>query len=119
MKKLVKEKYEKVLQPAWNSQAFVDSLRIVWNEIPENDQLLRKAPVDFAGTKAGELMGRADFVALWKESAEMGLAVFNAFIAIAPKHPQPHRGCTNSNIDTVALGTGAWCGFCAQHFVKQ
>jgi hypothetical protein len=102
LKQLAKKKYEAALPNGWNSMAFCDSLRIIYDETPENDRLLWDVAISFAGKKAKELMDRGEFVKLWKEKGEIGLAVFRAHLL--------SNGCQNNTPTTAPLNSLAAFG---------
>jgi len=85
LKLLSKTKYEALLPSHWNSSAFIDSLKLIFDETTENDRLLKDVVVDFAGGKSRELMERSEFVNLLKDNAEMAVEIFKASLLKAPK----------------------------------
>lgn len=139
LKQLAKKKYEAALPTGWNSMAFCDSLRTIYNETPENDHLLWDVAISFAGKKAKELMDRGEFVELWKEKGEIGLAVFRAHLlsngcqnnkpTTAPSNPFgtfgnpttragtcPTGGTAHALFVTTGRSRSWWCGACREAF---
>jgi len=82
LKVLAKEKYEKALPNGWNSAEFCTSLRQIYEETPESDHLLWDVAINWAGKKAKELMDRGEFVELWREKADLQLAVFRTYVSL-------------------------------------
>lgn len=92
LKNLAAKKYEELLPVAWNSASFCTSLKRIYEGTPDSDRLLKDVAIQFAGSKAKELMDRGEFKVLLKENGEIGLEVFNAYIAVCNPPPPMTEG---------------------------
>jgi hypothetical protein len=125
LKMLAKKKYKEALPNGWNSEAFCKSLKMIWEETPEDDTLLWDVASKYAGKKAKQLMDRGEFATLCKENAEIGFAVFRAFVSSNPGHLEPvylrPAGCPDigaSHAPNVGKGrrTKYYCYICSKGF---
>lgn len=89
LKQLAAKKYKAALPNGWNSAEFCTSLMLIWEGTPESDTLLWDIACKFAGKKAKQLMDRGEFITLCKEDAEIGFAIFQAFVFANPDHLEP------------------------------
>ena len=78
-------KYHKALPNGWNSQAFVSSLRVIYDWTPESDRKLWDVTVSFAGSKATELMDRGKFVELCNENGEICFEILKKSLDLSTK----------------------------------
>jgi hypothetical protein len=59
-------KYEEVLPKSWNNSAFTESARIIYDNTPETDRILRDVIVQGASENIDGLLDRGKFVDLLK-----------------------------------------------------
>ena len=76
-------KYTKVLRTAWNSLAFVESLKIIYEGTPQTSKMddLRALVAKEAGIHTKELLDSAEFSALCTENGEIAMDVFRSALA--------------------------------------
>jgi hypothetical protein len=79
LKDLAVRKYANALPHGWNSEEFCKSLERIYEESPDSDPKLRNIAINFAGSKASQLIELGDFADLWEEKGYIGLEVFRAF----------------------------------------
>lgn len=112
LKICVKAKYETAILSQWNSSGFVESLKLLYEGIMENDRLLKNIVIKIAGKHVRELFDRQEFGALCKDNGEIAGEVFKTSFTSAspprnsvPGTPLPstpscpilsasHTGCT-------------------------
>lgn len=80
LKRLARHKYEEVLLEAWNSSEFVESLRLIYEGIPEQPKVdeLWQVAMKTAGKHAKELLDRGEFLSLCKEKGEVATDILKA-----------------------------------------
>jgi hypothetical protein len=81
LKDLAARKYANALPHGWNSEEFCKSLERIYEESPDSDPQLRNIAINFAGSKARQLIERRDFADLWEDKGYIGLEVFRAFLS--------------------------------------
>ncbi|TVY58984.1 hypothetical protein LCER1_G001220 [Lachnellula cervina] len=131
LKKLATTKYKDLLQTAWDSESFSQSLELLFDQTMENDRMLKDVAIEFAGGKAQELMERQDFVSMIKENGNIGAEIFKASLAAlskvraasAPMAQLPNPACVScgsSALVSPARNTTAnviwWCQSCRIRF---
>jgi len=131
LKKLSTSKYKDLLPLGWNSEAFCQSLKQLFDETMEDDRMLKDVVIEFAGGKARELMARDDFVNLIKERGDIGAEIFKASLISLPKAPAvtapmkklPNPACVSCSSSAwvePSRNTTAniiwWCGICRIRF---
>lgn len=57
-------KYKEVLPATWNSTSFIESARLIFENTPESDLMLREVIIRKASDHAKALFDRGEFVAL-------------------------------------------------------
>jgi hypothetical protein len=80
LKVLAKGKYESILSSGWNTEYFVDSLKLIYDGTPEMSEpdSLRDLAIKTAATHAKELMDRGEFLSLCKERGDFATDVLKA-----------------------------------------
>ena len=66
LKEQAAAKYKEVLPRSWNSSAFTDSARMIYENTPETDRTLRNVIVQGASENAKKLLDRGEFIDLLK-----------------------------------------------------
>jgi hypothetical protein len=116
LKELAVKKYEKVLPKTWNSEAFVTSLKMMYEGTPESDRGLKDVAIKVAGKHLKTLVDRGEFVAVWKERGEIGLDVFRAFMASeATNSPSASVPVLAPNPSPVSRPFGGFSLFTSTH----
>ena len=80
LKTLAARKFAEVLPHEGNSPSFAASLKLMYEETPETDHVLKAIAVAFARENAKELIDRGEFASLCKENGEMGFDVLKAIV---------------------------------------
>jgi hypothetical protein len=80
LKVLAKGKYESILSSSWNTEHFIDSLKLIYDGTPDMSEpdSLRDLAVKTAATHAKELMDRGEFLSLCKERGDFATDVLKA-----------------------------------------
>jgi hypothetical protein len=68
-------KYKQVLPTIWNSASFVESARLVFENTPESDRMLREVIIQKASENAKALFDRGEFVALLQTHGDFSMEV--------------------------------------------
>ncbi|KAF4633274.1 hypothetical protein G7Y89_g4845 [Cudoniella acicularis] len=107
LKYLANIKYQNVVPDLWDTPEFVESLGLMYEEIPEKDRLLKSVAVGEVQRNMKALLDRSDFVSLCREIGEIGVDVLRLTLAsstIAPSQPYP-AACPicGANISYVSL----------------
>ena len=80
LKRISVEKYTKQLPSGFESAGFSTSLKLMFEATLEEDRALKDIAIAYAGTKAKQLLGREDFVTMFKESVDIGFEIFQASV---------------------------------------
>jgi hypothetical protein len=133
LKDLAARKYANALPHGWNSEEFCKSLERIYEESPDSDPKLRNIAINFAGSKARQLIERGDFADLWEEKGYIGLEVFRAFLSVTgatsaiavppqkvlsstgkcPKFPARHA---SNIVPSTKMGNKYFCTICRVPF---
>jgi hypothetical protein len=89
LKILAKTKFEAAVSSDWNTFALSDSLRLMYDELPDSDRLLKDIAVEAAASHVKELVDRGDFVALCKGNGDIAFDVLKA--SLSPKTRPPRK----------------------------
>ena len=83
LRSLAKKKYETLLPTAWNSDHFVESLKLIYDGTPERSEMdgLRALAIKTAGEHAKELLDRGEFLNLCQEVPGLATDVLKASVA--------------------------------------
>lgn len=73
LKKLAKKRYEQLVVGHWNSDSFVASLRLLYEETPETHRPMKDVAVKVVKKHTKELCARDDFMALCTEKGEVAV----------------------------------------------
>ncbi|KAF7888120.1 uncharacterized protein EAF02_002661 [Botrytis sinoallii] len=99
LKVLVKTKFEKAVFTEWNTISLSASLRLMYDELPESDRLLKDIAIQAAADHMEELADKGEFAKLCKEDGEIAYDVLKAFLHVAnhsaivcPNCNTKHRG---------------------------
>jgi hypothetical protein len=102
LKELAVKKYEKALPKTWNSEAFVTSLKMMYEGTPESDRGLKDVAITVAGKRLKTLIDRGEFVALWKGRGDIGLDAFRAFMASEAINPPSASASASASVPVLA-----------------
>jgi hypothetical protein len=80
LKTLVKGKYESIVRTGWNTEHFIDSLKLIYDGTPDLSEPdgLRELAVRAAATHAKELLDRGEFLNLCTERGDITTDVLKA-----------------------------------------
>lgn len=99
LKRLAASKYLETLPPKYSDSAFVDSLRVVLEEIPDSDLSLRGHALQFVGKHYRQLVEDTISLAVFKENKDFAVDILQA-IAHAPVWSgMEHPSCPNCELD--------------------
>ncbi|RFU33137.1 hypothetical protein B7463_g3156, partial [Scytalidium lignicola] len=81
-------KYKEVLPATWNSNSFIESAILVFENTPESDQMLREVIIRKASENAKTLFDRGEFVALLQSHGYFAAEVLRDVVF---NHPNDER----------------------------
>ncbi|KUJ17752.1 uncharacterized protein LY89DRAFT_718381 [Mollisia scopiformis] len=97
LKALSTKRYEALLPEVWNSEAFCQSLELIFEGTPASDRMLWDVAIAHAGTHAKVLMDSGEFVTFWKKHGEIGYEMWKSYIKMtnlpAPPELLKPTGC--------------------------
>jgi hypothetical protein len=105
LKKLAANKFEDALPKEGKSSSFAMSLRLMFEETPESDRLLKDVALKFAGKHCKELISMKEFAAMCKKNGEIAVEVLTAAAIPPPSLSLPEKcpGCRVN--DAIQLNT--------------
>ena len=122
LKALALIKYTQVPRTAWNSLAFVESLKIIYEGTPQTSKTddLRALAVKEAGIHTKELLDSAEFSTLCTENGEIAMDVFRSALAakrveISETQSRMLRCKFNSSHKVFRSQFGSWRGTCRKY----
>jgi hypothetical protein len=83
LKNLAAKKFEDALLLEGETSSFAESLRLMFEETPENDRLLKDVALKFAGNNYKELISMGEFKAMCKKNGEVAIEVLTAVATAA------------------------------------
>ncbi|RAL67796.1 hypothetical protein DID88_008523 [Monilinia fructigena] len=75
LKVLAKTKFEAAVSTRWNTVSLSASLRLMYDELPESDRLLKDIAIQAAASHVNKLVDRGEFAALCKENGDIAFDV--------------------------------------------
>ncbi|ATZ57217.1 hypothetical protein BCIN_14g03750 [Botrytis cinerea B05.10] len=118
LKVLAKTKFEEAVFTEWNAISLSASLRLMYDELPESDRLLKDVAIQAAADHMEELADRGEFAKLCKEDGEIAYDVLKAFLHVAnhsaivcPNCNTKHRGKASNKGKQKYI-----CHGCDDHF---
>ncbi|PQE06300.1 BTB POZ domain protein [Rutstroemia sp. NJR-2017a BBW] len=81
LKTLAKTKFEAAVSSDWNTSALSESLRLMYDGLPDSDRLLKDVAVAAAAGHVKELVDRGEFVALCKDNGDIAFDVLKASLS--------------------------------------
>ncbi|PQE16203.1 btb poz domain-containing protein [Rutstroemia sp. NJR-2017a BVV2] len=99
LKTLAKTKFEAAVSSDWNTSALSDSLRLMYDGLPDSDRLLKDVAIEAAAGHVKELFDRGEFVALCKENGDIAFDVLKASLSPKVKN-RPWSGVSRSDSDS-------------------
>lgn len=81
-------KYKEVLPATWNSTSFIESARLIFENTPESDLMLREVIIQKAAENAKALFGHSEFVALLQSHGDFATEVLRHVLVYVPD-PEP------------------------------
>jgi hypothetical protein len=78
LKTLAKIKFEAAVSSDWNTSALSESLRLMYDGLPDSDRLLKDVAIAAAAGHVKKLVDRGEFVALCKENGDITFDVLKA-----------------------------------------
>jgi hypothetical protein len=93
-------KYKEVLPVTWNSTSFVESARLIIENTPESDLMLREVIVRKAAENATDLFDRGEFTALLQSHGDLAAEILRHVVfnppgdAMSPREVEPDSGNT-------------------------
>ncbi|TVY83182.1 hypothetical protein LSUE1_G003669 [Lachnellula suecica] len=114
LKELATKKYTELVSNNWNSEYFVNSLKLLYEETPESDRLLKNVAITTAGKQTKELVDRGEFAALCKENGEIAFDVMKASFLSSQMHTCGDCGRTDAETSFYCSDNdGRWyCNNC-------
>jgi hypothetical protein len=91
LKKLAVKKFEDALPKKGKLSSFAESLRLMFEETPESDRLLKNVALKFAGKHCKELISMKEFAAMCKKNGEIAVEVLTAAVIPPPSLCLPHK----------------------------
>ena len=81
LKKWAATKYKEVLPKSWNNSAFTESARIIYDNTPETDWMLRDVIVQGVSENVNRLLDRGEFVDLLKSHGTFAADVLRKVVS--------------------------------------
>ncbi|PQE26683.1 BTB POZ domain protein [Rutstroemia sp. NJR-2017a BBW] len=88
LKKLAKTKFKAAVSTEWNTVALSISLRLIYDELPDSDRLLKDVAIQAAASHIKELADRGEFAALCKENGDIAFDVLKAYLTVSKDSAQ-------------------------------
>jgi hypothetical protein len=113
LKKLAANKFEDALPKEGKSSTFAMSLRLMFEETPESDRLLKDIALKFAGKHCKELISMTEFAAMCKKNGEIAVEVLTAAAIPPPSVSLPDKcpGCRQTGgIRSNSRNNWSLCG---------
>jgi hypothetical protein len=81
-------KYKEVLPTTWNSTAFIESARLIYDNVPDSDRMLREVIIRKASENGKVLFDRGEFIDLLQTHGDFAIEVLRrvAFDSESRKH---------------------------------
>jgi hypothetical protein len=107
LKALSKEKYEAAVSTAWNDFIFTKSLKLIYDETPDSDRVMRDIAAKAAASHLAQLLERGEFLGLCKTNGEIGVDILKASLS-------------STAIDEVDAGrcSRPYCKHCGSNSMK-
>lgn len=122
LKTLAKDKFEAILATGWNSEHFVDSLKLIYDGTPDTAEpdSLRELAINTAAIHAKELMDRGEFLSLCKERGDIATDILRASVhqpaAETNASPRPVCRVNASHMIYVVQSARSYNGAPSQRF---
>ena len=91
-------KYKEVLTTTWNSTSFIESARLIFENTPESDRMLREVTIRKASEDTRALFDRGEFVALLKDRSDFAADILRDIVF------NPHNGAQEADPDDWGFG---------------
>lgn len=95
LKQWAAKKYKDVLEDAWNSPIFIESIRLIYDNTIEMDRILRDVVVREVKKHARDLIDREEFVDLYKSQPDFAIEVLREVVQqveeLLPKGSAPKK----------------------------
>lgn len=118
LKTLAKTKFEAAVSTEWNTCALSVSLRLMYDELPESDRLLKDVAIQAAASHAKELADRGEFAALCKENGYIAFDVFKASLNLWAHSVRtcPRYGAQHASYVSYQGSNQYYCSYCGTFF---
>ncbi|CZR69761.1 uncharacterized protein PAC_19661 [Phialocephala subalpina] len=117
LKNLAKTKFEGAISTEWNTCALSVSLRLMYDELPESDRLIKDVAIEAAASHVKELTDRGEFAALCRENGDIALDVLKACSNLLADHG---GNCTCYGAQHATYGSysrsNQYCRNCGSYF---
>ncbi|KAF8852305.1 hypothetical protein BDZ45DRAFT_749703 [Acephala macrosclerotiorum] len=97
LKNLAKTKFKEAVSTEWNTCALSVSLRLMYDELPESDRLLKDVAIEAAASHVKELIDRGEFATLCRENGDIAFDFLKAClklwvrpVGICPRYGAQH-----------------------------
>jgi hypothetical protein len=92
LKEWAATKYNEVLPATWNSTSFIESARLIFENTPESDRILRDIIIRKTGEDAKVLFHRGEFNALLKSHGDFAIEVLRDVVFNPPDERKKIKG---------------------------
>ncbi|PQE31545.1 BTB POZ domain-containing protein [Rutstroemia sp. NJR-2017a WRK4] len=118
LKTLAKTKFEALVPYDWNTSALSESLRLMYDGLPDSDRLLKDVAVAAAAGHVKELVDRGEFVALCKDNGDIAFDVLKASLSPTRKIKNcPYGGISHaSRVSYRESQQEYYCSLCNDYF---
>jgi hypothetical protein len=80
LKKLASEKYKDVVPSCWNSVAFIESARLIYENTVETDRVLKEVIAQIAADNIKTLLGMGEFIELLNCFGDLAIGVLKRVV---------------------------------------
>jgi hypothetical protein len=92
LKEVAARKYKDVVKDRWESNAFAESVSLIWEGIIQEEDALKEIMADVAHGHMGQLLGRVEFVSVLRSNADIAVDFLRAVVG---KKPKPCKNCSS------------------------
>jgi hypothetical protein len=104
LKLFAQARYAKASLNGWGDGRFIDSLKMMYEEIPESDRPLKDTAVKVASLNIKSLVCKENFASLCRNNGEIALDVLRASLGLIGE-PEGCEICSGKG------GHSEWCDF--------